>query len=150
MPGQTIRYSSAFKLKVITEIESGKFTIGEARRIYDIGGAYTIQAWIQKYGKHHLLNKVVRIQMKDEKDKVKVIPIILILQSKRLNIYQLLIYKLQNQIKALHRALSQSQLDNLCWRSLVEVIDEKYCVDSKKNFGSKLPAELQEVLKKLN
>jgi transposase len=128
MPGQTIRYSSAFKLKVVTEIESGKFTIGEARRIYDIGGPTTIQRWIKKYGKHHLLNKIIRIEMKDEKDKVK---------------------ELQNQIKALQRALSHSQVDNLCWRSLVEVIDEKYDINSKKNFGSKLPVELQEVLKKL-
>jgi len=129
MQGQTIRYSTAFKLKVISEIESGKFTVAEARRIYDIGGAYTIQSWIQKYGKNHLLNKVVRIQMKDEKDKIK---------------------ELKNQIKVLERALSQSQVDNLCWRSLIEVIDEKYGIDSKKNFGSKLPDELQEILKKLN
>ena len=128
MQGQTIRYSSAFKLKVVTEIESGKFTIGEARRIYDIAGPSTIQKWIKKYGKHHLLNKIVRIEMKDEKDKVK---------------------ELQNQIKALERALSQSQVDNLCWRSLIEVLDEKYGIDSKKNFGSKLPVELQEILKRL-
>jgi len=66
--------------------------------------------------------------MKDEKDKVK---------------------ELQNQIKALERALSQSQVDNLCWRSLIEVIDEKYGINAKKNFGSKLPVELQEILKKL-
>lgn len=129
MPGQTIRYSTAFKLKVIAEIESGKHTIAEVRRIYDINGTSTVQKWIQKYGKNHLLNKVVRIQMKDEKDKIK---------------------ELQNQIKALQRALSQSQVDNLCWQSLVEVIEEKYGIDAKKNFGSKLPAELQDVLRKLH
>jgi len=129
MKRQTIRYSTAFKLKVISEIESGKFTIAEARRIYDINGKSTVQKWLQKYGKNHLLNKVVRIQMKDEKDKIK---------------------ELQNQIKALQRALSQSQVDNLCWRSLLEVIEEKYDIDAKKNFGSKLPTELQEVLKKLH
>jgi transposase-like protein len=128
MPGQIIRYSSAFKLKVVSEIESGKFTFGEARRIYDIGGPTTIQRWVKKYGRHHLLNKVIRIEMKDEKDKIK---------------------ELQNQIKALERVLSQSQVDNLCWKSLVEVINEKYGIDAKKNFGSKLPAELQDVLKKL-
>jgi transposase-like protein len=128
MPGQIIRYSSAFKLKVVSEIESGKFTFGEARRIYDIGGSTTIQRWVKKYGRHHLLNKVIRIEMKDEKDKIK---------------------ELQNQIKALERVLSQSQVDNLCWKSLVEVINEKYGIDAKKNFGSKLPAELQDVLKKL-
>jgi len=128
MSGQTIRYSTAFKLKVIAEIESGKHTIAEARKIYDISGNSTVQKWLQKYGKNHLLNKVVRIQMKDEKDKIK---------------------ELQNQIKALQRALSQSQVDNLCWQSLLEVIEEKYGIDAKKNFGSKLPVELQEVLKKM-
>ena len=128
MKGQTIRYSTAFKLKVIAEIESGKHTIAEVRRIYDIGGTSTVQNWIQKYGKNDLLNKVVRIQMKDEKDKIK---------------------ELQNKIKVLERALSQSQVDKLCWQSLVEVIDEKYGIDAKKNFGSKLPVELQEVLKKM-
>jgi transposase len=128
MARQTIRYSTAFKLKVISEIESGKYSIAEARHIYDINSAGTIPYWLNRYGKNHLLNKVVRIQMKDERDKIK---------------------ELKNQIKALERALSKSQVDNLCWQSLVEVIDEKYGIDSKKNFGSKLPPELQEVLKKL-
>ena len=127
MSGQVIRYSTAFKLKVVNEIESGQYTIAQAARVYDIKGADTIQAWIRKLGKNHLLNQVVRVQMKDEKDKIK---------------------ELKNQIKALERALAQAQVDNICWKSLVEVIDEKYGIDSKKNFGSKLPVELQEVLKK--
>jgi len=129
MSGQILRYSSAFKLKVVKEIESGKFTIAQARKIYDIKGTSTIQKWIKKYGKNHLLNKIIRIQMKDEKDQIK---------------------ELKNQIRALERTLSRSQIDNLCLRSLVEVVDEKYGINSKKNFGSKLPPELQEVLKKLS
>ena len=129
MSGQPCyRYSSAFKLKVVNEIESGKYTIGEARRIYDIKGSHTIQYWIKQLGKNHLLSKVVRIQMKDEKDKIK---------------------ELTNQVKVLQRALTQVQVDNICWKSLVEVIDEKYHIDSKKNFGAKLPPELQEVLRNL-
>lgn len=128
MPGQTYRYSSALKLKIISEIESGKYSIEQARKIYDIKGGSTIQCWIKKYGKNHLLSNIVRVQMKDEKDKIK---------------------ELRNQIKALERALAKAHVDNLCWQSLVEVIDEKYSTDSKKNFGSKLPTELQEVLKKL-
>jgi transposase-like protein len=128
MPGQIKRYSTAFKLKVISEIESGKYSIAQARRLYDIKGKTTIQKWINKYGKNHLLPQIVRIQMKDEKDKIK---------------------ELQNQIKVLEKALSQAQVDNLCWKSLVEVLDEKYGIDSKKNFGSMLPEELQDVLKKL-
>ena len=128
MSGQILRYSSAFKLKVVKEIESGKFTIAQARNVYDIKGTSTIQMWMKKYGKGHLLKNIIRIQIKDEKDKIK---------------------ELKNQIKALERVLSKTQVDNLCLKSLVEVIDEKYHIDSKKNFGSKLPPELQEVLKKL-
>jgi transposase-like protein len=128
MPGQINRYSTAFKLKVISEIESGKYSIAQVRRVYDIKGPSTIQKWIQKFGKTHLLPQIVRIQMKDEKDKIK---------------------ELKNQIKVLQRALSKAQVDNLCWQSLIEVIDEKYGIDSKKNFGSKLPVELQDILKKL-
>jgi len=118
MPRQTYRYSSDFKLKVVTEIESGKYTIAEARRIYDINGGETIPKWINKIGKTHLLNKVVRIQMKDEKDKIK---------------------ELKNQIKVLERALTKTQVDNLCWQSLVEVIDEKYHIDSKKTLVRSCP-----------
>ena len=128
MTRQTIRYSQAFKLKVVKEIESGKYTIGDARRIYDINGAETIQNWIRKLGKSHLIKDIIRVQMKDEKDKLK---------------------ELQNRIKVLERALNQAQVDNICWQSLVEVIDEKYGIDSKKNFGPKLPPELQDILKKL-
>ena len=55
------RYSHAFKQKVVSEIESGKFTIAEARRIYDIKSPGTIPYWLKRYGKNHLLTRVVRI-----------------------------------------------------------------------------------------
>lgn len=128
MPRQITRYSTAFKLKIISEIESGKYHIDQARRIYDIKGNSTIQEWIKKYGKSHLTPQIIRVQMKKEPDKVK---------------------ELQNKIKQLERALAQSQVDNICWQSLVETIDEKFDIDSKKNFGPKLPPELQDVLKRL-
>jgi hypothetical protein len=43
MPGRnvTYQYSLAFKQKVVSEIESGKYSVGEARRIYDIKGPGT-------------------------------------------------------------------------------------------------------------
>ncbi|MDI6802457.1 MAG: hypothetical protein QME58_01260 [Bacteroidota bacterium] len=39
---------------------SQAFTISEARAVYDILGGATIQTWLQKLGKTHLLNKVIR------------------------------------------------------------------------------------------
>ena len=60
--GVNYRYSSAFKQKVISEIESGELTIAEARKIYDIKSSPTIYIWLRKYGKNHLINKVVQVQ----------------------------------------------------------------------------------------
>jgi len=51
------RYSIAFKQKVVSEIESGKLNVSQAQKLYDITGAQTIQNWICKFGKNHLLNK---------------------------------------------------------------------------------------------
>ena len=108
------RYSLAFKKKVVGEIERGETTIEEARRIYEIRGAATIQNWIKKLGKNHLLNKMVRIEMKDEKDKIK---------------------ELEKEKAALEHALAQSQLKIITLESLIECVEENYDVDVKKNFG---------------
>ena len=66
-----LRYSNAFKQKVVGEIERGEISIWKARELYDIKGSATIQEWIRKLGRNHLLAKVVRIEMRDEKDKMK-------------------------------------------------------------------------------
>jgi len=111
----TYRYSLAFKQKVITEIESGKLTIAEACRIYDINGHGTIRYWLKQYGKHHLLNRVVRIEMKDEKDKIK---------------------ELEQQKRELESALAHAHLKSIALESLIETVEEHYKVDVKKTFGA--------------
>lgn len=122
MSGQKVtrRYSNAFKLKVISEIESGKYTMHQAKQVYDIGGMGTISYWLKKYGKNHLLNKVVRIQMKNEADKIK---------------------QLKNEKQELESALAQAHVKIVCLESLVECAEQEFSVDLKKNFGTKpLPA----------
>jgi transposase-like protein len=110
------RYSLAFKQKVVAEIERGELKIGDAQRIYDIRGNETIQSWIRKLGKNHLLNKVVRIEMKDEKERIK---------------------ELEKQVKGLESALAQSHVKNIALESLIECAEEHYQTDLKKNFGGK-------------
>jgi len=123
MPGQKIsyRYSLAFKQKIVSEIESGKFSIGEARRIYDIKGCETIQGWLKRLGKHHLLARVVRIEMKGEKDRLK---------------------QLEREKKQLESALAQEHLKNICLEALIESAEEHYGVNLKKNFGDKASKKL--------
>ena len=113
-----LRYSTAFRQKVVTEIESGQLTIAQARKIYDIGGGSTIHSWIKKFGKNHLLSKVVRIEMKDEQDKIK---------------------ELERQKQELESALAQAHLKIICLESLVTCAEEQLGIDLKKNFGSPVP-----------
>lgn len=110
------RYSLAFRQKVVSEIEAGELSIGKAQRLYDIRGNETIQKWIRKLGKNHLLNKVVRIEMKDEQERIKA---------------------LERQVKALESALAKAQVKNIALESLIECAEEHYQVDFKKNFGGK-------------
>ena len=63
-------YSESFKLKVLSELERGKYTKSEACRVYGIGSG-SIYNWIKKYSRFDLLNKQVIVQTMDEKDKVK-------------------------------------------------------------------------------
>lgn len=110
------RYSMAFKQKVVSEIESGKLNVSQAQKLYDITGAQTIQNWICKFGKNHLLNKVVRIEMKDEKDKLK---------------------ELEQRNQELESALAQAHLKMLRLESTIEAANEYYQVDLKKNLNMK-------------
>ncbi len=110
------QYSTAFKQKVVSEIESGEISIADAKSIYGINGGQTVQNWIKKLGKNHLLSKIVRIEMKGEKDRIR---------------------ELEKEKEQLESALAQTQLKVITLESLVESAGEHYGVDLKKNFGSK-------------
>lgn len=94
MKRQTIwQYSISFKRQVIADLESGRFdSIESARRHYGIGGMGTIQGWLRKYGKNHLLPKVVKVQKPDEPDQIR---------------------QLKHQVAELQRALGQTQAESL-------------------------------------
>lgn len=63
-------YSESFKLKVLTEIESGKYSKRESQRIYGYSSG-AIYKWMKKYDKFALMNKRLKIETLEEKDKIK-------------------------------------------------------------------------------
>jgi transposase-like protein len=78
---------------VIEDLERGRFaTIESARLHYGIGGSWTIQKWLRRYGRNHLLPKVVRVEKPDEADQIG---------------------QLKKQIAELQRALGQTQAQNI-------------------------------------
>jgi len=111
----TIRYSISFKQKVVQEIEKGA-SFGQIRRRYGIKGGSTIQCWVKEFGKNHLLNKIVRVEMKGEKDRVK---------------------ELEEEVKRLKLALADATMAKDLLGTLVEVANRHYKTDLKKNFGPK-------------
>jgi transposase-like protein len=101
---------------VVSEIESGRLTIAEAQKLYDIGGSQTIPNWIKKFGKTHLLGKVVRIETTDEVNQLKT---------------------LEKENHRLESALAQAHLKIVALEGLIEEADSFYDTDIKKNFGMK-------------
>ena len=112
----TIRYSISFKQKIVREIEGEGLTIAQARSRYGIQGAETIQKWLLKFGKSYLLNKVVRVEMKGEKDRLK---------------------ELEAQVKKLKIALADATMEKDVLQSIIDIVDEHYKTDVKKNLGQK-------------
>ena len=86
-----IRYSEAFKLQVVRELEQGRFeSIEAARRAYGVNGSETISGWVRRFGKDHLLGKVVRVMKADEQAEVQA---------------------LRKRVRELERALADAHLD---------------------------------------
>lgn len=114
--GVTIRYSISFKQQVVKEIEEEGLTQMEAGRRYGIKGGSTIAGWIKQFGKNHLLNKVVRVETREEKDRVK---------------------ELEAEVQRLKVALADTTLANHALETLVDVVNEHYQTDVKKTLGQR-------------
>lgn len=105
----SVRYSEAFKMQVIGELESGKLkSIEHARRFYGIGGSETIPGWLKKYGRNHLRAKVVRVEKPEEQTQIQ---------------------QLKNQVRQLKEALADTQLQSLLNQSVYEVLCSQVGVD---------------------
>lgn len=114
--GTLLRYSQAFKQKVVMEIEGGKLTISEAQKLYDIKGAGTIQTWIKKLGKNHLLKRIVKIEMTDEVNKLK---------------------QTEKEKKELESALAQAHLKIMSLEKMLEIAGRECGTDFKKKYDTK-------------
>ena len=107
-PKNVVRYSESFKMHVIRQIEESGISVEEAKRKYGISGGSTIQRWIKKYGKHHLMGKKVIVMKAEEQSLEK-------RQSAR--------------IKELESALVRVQLEKLASESYLEIACEELGVD---------------------
>lgn len=121
----TNRYSVAFKMKVVEEVENGLISAVEARKLYGIAGKSTIAEWVERYGMNKRLERTVYVMTHDE---------------------EVELIRLRKENRRLQQALDDSQIKTIALESLIEVAEEKYHLDLKKKYGSKVLAELKKKL----
>ena len=101
----TIRYSLAFKKKVLSELASGRFSNrAQAAAFYGINGCGTISYWVKTMGREDLERKIVRVEVGNEPSKIK---------------------ELEKRIKELERVVADQAVKSLFERSMLEVIAEE-------------------------
>jgi transposase-like protein len=104
-------YSEDFKLKIVKDYESGRHTVYELEKIYDISNP-TIYKWIYKHSTYNKKSIKV-VELKDSQmDKIK---------------------KLEIRVAELEQALGKKQMNIDYLEKMIELAKEHYDIDIKKN-----------------
>src|SRR5579875_4083930 len=114
-----IRYSLSFKQQVVREVEEGA-SKESVRRKYGINGGETINKWLRKFGKHHLIHQTIRVETMEEKDRVKA---------------------LEKEVQRLKMALADAFLAQRSLETVIEEANKVYGTDIKKNFAGSPSAD---------
>ena len=62
---RVIRYSHAFKMQVVREVESGRSCAFAVQRKYGVRGCGTVMRWVRQFGSGRY-GKVIRVEKADE------------------------------------------------------------------------------------
>lgn len=118
MGRQVVRYSEAFKLQVIAELESGVLeTISAACQRYDIRGSATVKGWLKKYGRDHLRQRIIRVESPKDRDQIKV---------------------LKKRIGDLEKALADTQVKAVLNEAYYHVVCEEHGIQDPEAYKKKL------------
>jgi len=111
MKRPVIRYSEAFKMQVVEDVEKGRYrSAGEAGKAYGIGGGQTVSRWLREYGKQHLLRKVIRVEKPDEPGEMR---------------------RLKERIRKLEEALADVHMDHSLEKAYFKLLCEKTKTDGE-------------------
>jgi transposase-like protein len=102
-----IRYSEAFKMAVVREVEQQDLPFEQVRRKYGIRGNYTVQKWVHKYG-NGTRGKRIRVEKPEEIDELK---------------------RLKERVRRLESALADANIDLALERAYTHLACERAGVD---------------------
>ena len=112
----TRRYSEGFKLKILSELSTGKYSKRQLSMVYGLRSS-TINDWIRKYDRKELMNTRIMVENQDEISRIK---------------------SLQQEIAQLKKMLIKKDLEHL--------IDDTYLEVAAEHLGYKTVAELKKNL----
>ena len=100
---EAIRYSEAFKMSVVRELEAGGLAFNAIKRKYGIKGTATVPRWVKKYG-NGTRGKVIRVEKPDEMDQQR---------------------QLKERVRALERAVGTLHVELALERAYTEIACER-------------------------
>jgi transposase-like protein len=116
-----IRYSEAFKMSVVREVEEGDLPFEVVRRKYGIGGRVTVLKWVRKYG-NGSRGKRIRVERPEEIDELK---------------------RLRQRVRLLERSLADSNIELALERQYTRLACQRAGIEDvagfKKKAGGKRP-----------
>ena len=110
-----MRYSEAFKLEVVRELEREGLPFEHVRRKYGIGGAWTVQKWVHRYG-NGTRGKVIRVEKPQEINETE---------------------RLKRRVRALERALADTNIDLALERQYTRLACERAGIKDVAGFKKK-------------
>ena len=118
-----IRYSEAFKLELVRELERGGINFAACQRKYGVGGSVTLQRWVAKYG-NGSIGKTIRVEKPEEINEKE---------------------RLKRRVRALEQALADANLDLALERQYTRLACERAGIQDvqefKKKAGGQPPTE---------
>ncbi len=102
-----IRYSEAFKMALVRELEERDLPFEHVRRKYGIRGSVTVQKWVRQYG-NGTRGKQIRVEKPEEINELK---------------------RLRERVRRLESALADANIDAALERAYTELACERAGVD---------------------
>ena len=102
-----IRYSEAFKMAIVRELEEQDLPCEHVRRKYGIKGCFTVQAWVRKYGNGSRGIRI-RVEKPEEINELK---------------------RLKERVRQLESALADANIDRALELAFTELACQRAGVD---------------------
>ena len=110
-----IRYSEAFKIAVVRELEGQDLPCEQVRRKYGIRGNATVQQWVRKYG-NGTRGKRIRVETPEAINQTE---------------------QLKRRVRALERALADANIDVVLERAYTKMACERAGIKDVEGFKKK-------------